>query len=533
MEPALTPEALLHDLQVHQIELQMQNDELIRVQLTLEDSRQRFEDLYEFAPVGYLTLNERGLIQDANLTSATLLGADRKMILGKQFERFVAPEGQGNWRTYFSSALCQGKKLTYELRLQQSDGTVFDGHLDIQLRTAPDAVRTLRIALTDITERRQAEDALRRSYMLNTAILDAASPEIAVLDSAGVIIAVNQAWQRFAIENSPEPGKPAPFTEVGTDYLAVCHDTPDDDTVVSARTGIAAVLAGNCAEFTLDYPCDSPTKKRWFHMSVTPLPLEQGGAVIIHTDISERNRLEAEMHERRSAMERLVRQQVAAQTAAAIAHELNQPLVSVSAYSEAALAMLRAGKQQPEKLERAITGAAEQAQRAGRTLHELLGFLYKGEVPSIPVDFNEVVQEAISITREENLVSFRSFVDLEPGLPLVMANRIQLEKVILNLLRNSLEAMGNAGVPTPAITITLGSSTTGQMAQVSVQDNGPGLDSETARRIFDPFFTTKADGIGLGLAICRTLIEGHGGELWVETGSAPGATFRFTLPFAT
>jgi signal transduction histidine kinase len=123
-------------------------------------------------------------------------------------------------------------------------------------------------------------------------------------------------------------------------------------------------------------------------------------------------------------------------------------------------------------------------------------------------------------------------LQLQPNLPPVLANRLQIEKVLVNLLRNSVEAMRNAGVPKSAITITVRTNAAGTMAQVTVQDCGPGLNADLVHRIFDPFFTTKPTGIGLGLAISRSLIEAHGGQLWADLDAGPGATFHFTLPLA-
>lgn len=252
-------------------------------------------------------------------------------------------------------------------------------------------------------------------------------------------------------------------------------------------------------------------------------------------DISAQKKLEREIQERRSDMELLIKQQVAAQTAAAIAHELNQPLVSISAYSEAALRMLRDGTKSPEKLTRALEGAVQQSQRAGRTLHDLLDFLHKGDTTPELVDLTDAVHDALAIAEESGYGGFRQVLELERYLPPVLANRLQLQKVLVNLLHNGVDAMRGAGVPTAPITITVRITAARDMAQVTVQDSGPGLDAETAHRIFEPFFSTKSAGTGLGLAISRALIEAHGGQLWADLESKPdfGATFHFTLPFAS
>jgi len=148
---------LLHELQVHQVELEVQNENLRLSQIALEESRDRYVDLYEFAPVGYLTLTDAGLIAEVNLTGAEMLGEDRRNLLQRRFARFVLPEEMENWQRHFLYALAHGEKQTCELSLKRSDGTVFATHLDF-LRTATSGgAPILRIALTDITGRRRAE----------------------------------------------------------------------------------------------------------------------------------------------------------------------------------------------------------------------------------------------------------------------------------------------------------------------------------------------------------------------------------------
>jgi len=156
-------DALLHELQVHQIELEMQNETLRQSQEALEESRDRFVDLYDFAPVGYLTLSDTGLITEANLTGATLLGEERGKLLLRGFASFVVPEERQRWQRHFLHALTHGGKQTYELTLQRRDGTIFATCLDCLPAAASDAATTLRIALTDISERKQLERTLQES----------------------------------------------------------------------------------------------------------------------------------------------------------------------------------------------------------------------------------------------------------------------------------------------------------------------------------------------------------------------------------
>lgn len=317
-------------------------------------------------------------------------------------------------------------------------------------------------------------------------------------------------------------------------FMAAIH--PDDRARVQAALDRAFDPHGN-GEYRAEYRVTSRADGELRHLAANGRAYFKNGRPVrlVGTvkDVSTQKRLEREMQERRTEMQLLVDQQVAAQTAAAIAHELNQPLVSISAYSEAALSMMEGGTTNPERLAHALEGAAAQAQRAGRTLHELLAFLHKSETPMEAVDLNDIVRGALAIAEDGGWNGLHPTVDLEPELPPVRANRLQIEKVIVNLLNNGIEAMRHTGVPSAQITITVRTEAGREFARVTVRDTGPGIDAEAARRIFQPFFTTKTSGIGLGLAISRALIEAHGGQLWVDPDEGPGAAFHFTLPFAT
>ncbi len=250
-------------------------------------------------------------------------------------------------------------------------------------------------------------------------------------------------------------------------------------------------------------------------------------------DISDRKRLEKMIQEHRNEMDLLQKQQVASHTAAAIAHELNQPLMAISTFSEAALMLL--GAQQPNLVEirSAIESCKQQALRAGQSIHELLHLLNLQSVSAEPFDLNKEIMNILAIAKTDRELKFHWELRLDESLPPVLANRIHLHKVLLNLLQNGIEAMEAAGVPKPAITVTVRTKQDGCGAQVTIRDKGPGIKPELVKRLFEPFFTTKATGIGMGLVISRALIEANGGQLWVDPDEKPGATFHLTLPFAT
>ena len=188
-ESPRSAEELLRELQVQQIELEMQNEELRRAQVDMEESRDRYLDLYEFAPVGYLTLARTGQISESNLTGATILGMDRNKLLQQRFDHFVSPEDRDRWHLLFVSVMEHAGKNGIELSLQRSDGSVFHSHLDCLCTEFVGTAPGMRMTLTDITERKKAEEALRvaaATFETHDAIL--------ITDKQANIIRVNQAF---------------------------------------------------------------------------------------------------------------------------------------------------------------------------------------------------------------------------------------------------------------------------------------------------------------------------------------------------
>jgi C4-dicarboxylate-specific signal transduction histidine kinase len=216
--------------------------------------------------------------------------------------------------------------------------------------------------------------------------------------------------------------------------------------------------------------------------------------------------------------------------ASGIAHELSQPLSAISTYCQSGLRMLEGLSEVPDKLVHALRESSLQAKRAGMIIHRMKEFSAKGKTQHAPVEINRVIRTAAGfIGPELDKHATTLQLDLAPGLPVVMADSIQLEQVILNLLNNAIEAMTAADSPTRRLTVSSRQADTGHV-DVSVRDSGPGLDPETIDRMFDAFFSTRNQGMGLGLAISRSIIEAHGGRLWAVSNPDAGSTFWFSLP---
>ncbi len=294
----LSPQALrevLQNLRVHQIELEMQNDELRRTQAALDTAQARYFDFYDLAPVGYVTVSDKSLILQVNLTAATLLGMPSADLIGKALSGFMPAPDADRFYLLCRQTLASGSAQTTELRMQQPGGLPFWANLQAIAATGDAGAAVIRMVVSDITERKQAAAELLASKMFSDGILDSMPSQIAVLDSAGNILTVNQTWRDFALDNSATPGEPACNTAIGTNYLDICQAASNrdaDDSAALVRDGILRVIQGNSPSFKLEYPCHSPTQQRWFSLAVTPLNLDSHAVVVTHTDITQRRQLE-------------------------------------------------------------------------------------------------------------------------------------------------------------------------------------------------------------------------------------------------
>lgn len=526
---------LLLELQLHQVELETQGEALREAQRALEESRERYVDLYEFAPVGYLTLGADGLISQINLAGATLLGAERTRLLKRRFAGFVAATDRERCHRELVEALRHDSRRVIDLTLQRRDGTRREVLLGSRRTTSGGEAPLLRITLTDVTERNQAQLAPRESERVNSRILDSISASIALLDHDGLIVAVNESWRRFALENSPAPGMPARHTDVGVNYLEICRNASGDSSegAREAHDGIRAVLDGRLPSFSLVYPCHSPNQQRWFVLHVTRLGGEAPAVIVTHSDVTELQEKQHALRALRAQLLHLLDWEVACQTVAAIAHEVNQPLASISTLCEAAIRLLDpAAAAAPGQLERILRIMAAESEAAGGKLRHLMESLRTPTMATEPTALPDLLRDVVRLARQSDPAQHRVRIQCPSDLPSVQAHRMRVEKVLLNLLNNSFEAMREVPRPDGHVWIVASLDGAGGAVRITVRDEGPGVSREMEHQLFYPFATSKRGGLGLGLTISRALIEAQGGKLWSEACGDAGATFHFTLPLA-
>jgi PAS domain S-box-containing protein len=290
-----------------------------------------------------------------------------------------------------------------------------------------------------------------------------------------------------------------------------------------------------------------PFEKEYLRKDGSRVPVLLGGAlfegggndgVAFVLDLTEQKRAQEKLQQAQQSLyatqvelARVSRLTTMGELAASIAHEVNQPLTAVTNNASACLRLLTDRNLDPEVLRRALEEIVADATRASAVIARIRTFIKKAPAEKRELDINEVIQEVLALADHE-LQKKRIFVEcqLTKTLPLVLADRVQLQQVLLNLIMNGIEAM-TAVTDRPRVLWVQSQADESGEILVAVRDAGIGLGSE-ADRLFTPFFTTKASGMGMGLPISRSLVEGHGGRLWVTPNSPHGAMFSFTLPVA-
>ena len=383
---------------------------------------------------------------------------------------------------------------------------------------APSTAFDMHQAMTETTQ--DEREAHLRS------ILDTVPDGMIVIDEGGIIQSFSAAAERiFGYAAGEVCGRnvsllmPSPHREHHDEYIERYLRTGERRIV-----GIGRVVAGQRK--------DGST----FPMELAVGEVKQGGHRLFTgfvRDISERQRTRQRLQELQAELSHVSRVSEMGQMASALAHEINQPLAAASNYLNAARRLgVRRDPAQAGLIDEALEKAAGQVERASQILRRLRDFIRKGEPELASEDIAKLIEEGSAIalvgTRERGVT-----VRLEAAarLPAVLVDKIQIQQVIVNLMRNAVEAMEQS--PRRELTLEAFLAPDARNVIVRVTDTGPGLVPEVAERLFQPFVTTKAQGMGVGLSICRSIVEGHGGKLLAEANPGGGTIFSFTLQVAS
>ncbi len=353
-------------------------------------------------------------------------------------------------------------------------------------------------------------------------MVDAALDGIVVIDAAGTVLLYNAACERLFGYSAEE------VLGNNVNLLMTTRDRRNHDTYIRnyLRTGEAKVI-GKGRDVTGRRKDGATIPIR---LSIGELRDDADETLFIGTlhDLTETLRTRARIDELQSELMQVARANAVGEMGSALAHELTQPLSAVVGFVEASAALIdQGGGETSAKVREYMDQAVTQSLRAGDVIRLLREFTARGDTERSVTEINVVVEETCRLaTLGTGAEGIELELNLAPDLPPVLIDHVQIQQVVLNLVRNSIDALSNCETPN----ITVATKSGRGEVEVVVSDNGPGLSPEVRGRVFEPFVSTKPDGIGIGLSICRTIVEAHGGRIAFADGSERGTTFRFSVP---
>jgi PAS domain S-box-containing protein len=450
---------------------------------------------------GMRVLDLEGRIAYVNPAFCRMIGWNEADLIGRlpPFPYWVPGMHDSHLQTLESVLAGKAPSSGLELEAQRRDGSRFNARMYVSPLLDPQNNQIgWMTSMTDITEPKRIREALTAAHERFMTVLEGLDDAISVTADTNdglELLFANRTYRRL----------------------------------FGAQTnGHDELLAGRRGRYTDEsVEIFSASVQRWFEVQHRMLAWTDGRRVRLQVarDITERRQHEETSRIQQEKIQITSRLTTMGEMASSLAHELNQPLTAIANYSMGAVAMVKSGNAKMETLLPALEKAASQAQRAGKIISRIRDFVKRSEPRRQAIQIQTVMDNAISLAEIHSRKRQVAISHKVPeNLPDVFADPILIEQVLLNLLKNGLESMEHSAVETLVVAVTLHDN----QIEVAVTDRGHGLSDP--ERLFEPFFSTKTEGLGMGLNICRTIIESHHGRLWAVSNPEGGTTFRFTLP---
>ena len=546
---ALSPEKIretLHELRVHQIELELQNEELRMAQVKIEAGRARYFDLYDLAPVGYCTLSEQGLIQEANLTAAALLDTARGALIKQPLSRFIRKEDQDIYYLHRKKLFETGEPQECELRLVRPDGAHIWAHLTATTAQAEDGAPVCRFVLSNITGQKQAEQKIIEQKDLLAAIYRNAPLVMMVVNAERRIQQINGFTAQFANRDAEEM-----LGLRGGEALRCLHAIDDPRgcefgefcrQCVIRNTVLDTIETGEM-HLQLEAPYyfrgqDDETREMTLLMSTTPIDVRGERMVLVTLlDITERKQAEAETEKLQAQLRQAQKMEAVGRLAGGVAHDFNNMLSVIIGNAELAIESMAPN----DPLHNNLNEIFSAARRSADITRQLLAFARKQTIAPKVLDLNKTIERVLKMLRrligEDIDLAWLPEAKIWP----VRMDPAQIDQILANLCVNARDAIADVG----RITIETGTTAfdeaycarhpgfvPGDFVLLAVSDDGCGMDRQTLDNLFEPFFTTKDmdKGTGLGLATVYGIVKQNNGFINVYSEPNQGTTFKIYLP---
>jgi signal transduction histidine kinase/CheY-like chemotaxis protein len=485
--------------------------------ISLAGAERPYQVFFEAMKEGGLTLDASGRILNGNAGVASLLETGLDQLRGGLLLDWVAARDRGKVVALLA-ARTAGSTRACLLTRNQAQRPVRLSLQPLDLAGQP----IICLMVDDLREQDAIEAERTESESFNRAILDSVRSEIAVLAPDGTIIAVNEAWKRFALDN--RTGTSADRAGIGVNYLGICREgaaaSPEG---LDAAEGIRAVLERRRPGFVVEYPCHSPDEERWFSMSVTPLGRGDLGAVVAHTDITRTRASAREMLSLQDQLQQAQKMESLGLLAGGIAHDMNNVLGAILC-----MASLNLERHPPDSpAYRAFDSIAAAATRGGNMVKGLLGYARQTPAEDRELDLNLILREEASLLGCTTLSKVQIDLELAEDLRPMRGDPGALANLVMNLCLNALDAMpekGRIGLRTRNVDP--------DWIELEVEDSGTGMTRETLEKAIYPFFTTKVQGkgTGLGLSMVFGTVKAHGGSLDLRSEPGQGTCVSMRFP---
>ena len=492
----------------------------------LRANEERWRKLFETSHAGMALVGLDGVFTAANPALQRMLGHTEQEIVGRNVLE-LNPEEE---RAATADALARYRSGSLDERQVEKKYLKKDGSpvwLNITTTLVPateTAAPFLQAVYVDVTERVRFEAALRASEERWRAIFETAAVGIATEPLAGGVSSVNPAFQRLLGYNESELQKLTTFDFTHEDDLAATRKLRD------------GIITGPQRSYRLE--------KRYRHKDGTIIWADVNASMVPATnstpaflaimvvDITARRHAEDALRVAQSELARVSRLTTMGGFAASIAHEVNQPLMAVVTNADTCLRWLAQDLPDLDEARQAAERTVNAGHRAADIIRTIRALARKSTPEMTRFDINSAITDILTLARGElQRHDILLETDFSAGVQPIMGDRVQLQQVILNLIRNGVEAMSTVTLRRRVLQVSSQIDERGDVV-IAVTDTGTGLDPTKKERIFDAFFTTKPEGMGLGLSICRSIVETHGGRLWASPNLTQGSTFQFTVPAA-
>jgi len=485
----------------------------------------------------FCIMDINGYFKRLNKSWCNTFGYDLKELENKSFFNFVHQLDYNVTKEKFERIKSESLPVTFVNRFRAKDNSY--KWIEWLINKKEDVIYC---AARNISDRIELEEALRKNELFKDDILNSLPMSIAVLNNKGEIIAINDEWKKFVLENGSDPEK----LGVGANYLNVTRNAVymEDEYAKKALEGIEDVISGKQKLFSLEYPCNSKNEKRWFIMRVSPMKKTNSGVIVSHENITERKLAENEIRKSHKQLEETLiklkeaqkqllfqeKMRLLGQMTSGICHDINNSLTPILGYVD----ILRTESGISEKQKNAFNRILTSASNIAKTINRLREF-YKTDFTDKElkeIDINSIVINTIDLTKHKwkNIsdmsgITINIETELSKDLPPIIGAENEVNEALTNIIINACDAMPNGGI------IKIKTFTNENDVIIEVVDNGIGMDSETLQRCFEPFFTTKGDkGTGLGLSMVYGIMERHQGKLYVDSKLGEGTIVQLIFP---